>query len=421
MTAAGNKVVLALIGAGGRGSQVILSLKQCADGVEVKYVCDVDEMRGGGVIKELAAMQGYEPKRVSDMRRVFDDRDVDAVVVTTPEHWHAPATIAACEAGKDVYVEKNVCLSTEEGRLMIESAVRNRRVVQCGTQNRSAEYAFSAREYIASGKLGKIVTVKAYCMLPGTREWILKPDSEVPAGLDWDMWLGPAPAVPYNVSRHKAWSDWWAYSGGAAMSGDASHVIDLARMALGDPAAPQAVFCAGGRVIFDDRRDIPDNQTVVFDMGAYPLSLESSQYGNYMYKTPQEVRFSDRFPEWRNNATRIEIYGTEGLMFLGRHGGGWQVFGKDMTLLDEATGYFPDEAHHRNFIECIRSRRTTHAPIEQGVTSAAMINLANLSYRSGKNLLYVNPETGAVSGNEEAARLDRREYREDGWLLNFLR
>jgi predicted dehydrogenase len=395
-------------------------MKQCAKDVEVKYVCDVDELRGGGAIKELTDLQGYEPKRVSDMRRVFDDKDVDAVVITTPEHWHAPAAIGACKAGKDVYVEKNVCLSTTEGQLMIESATKNRRVVQCGTQNRSAGYAFSAREYIASGKLGKIVTVKAYCMLPGTCEWILKPDSPVPAGLDWEMWLGPAPSVPYNLSRHKAWSDWWAYSGGAAMSGDASHVIDLARMALGDPPLPKAVFCAGGRVLFDDKRDIPDNQTVVFDMGEYPLSLESSQYGNYMYKTPQEVRFSDRFPEWRNNATRIEIYGTEGLMFLGRHGGGWQVFGKDMALLSEAVGYFPDEVHHRNFIDCIRSRKTTNAPIEQGVLSAGMINLANLSYRSGKNLLYVNPETGAVSGNDEAARLDHREYREDGWLLHFL-
>lgn len=310
MQGANDKIVLALIGAGGRGTQVILGMKRCAEGVEVKYVCDVDNERGGSVISELGKSQGYEPKREADMRRIFDDRDVDAVVITTPEHWHAPATIWACQAGKDVYVEKNVCLSSEEGLKMIATAARYKRIVQCGTQNRSADYAFSAREYIASGRLGAIVTVKAYCMLPGTREWILKPDSPVPEGLDWDRWLGPAEQAPYNVSRHRAWSDWWAYSGGAAMSGDASHVIDLARMALGDPPLPNAVYCAGGRVIFNDKRDIPDNQTVIFDMETYPVSLESSQYGNYMYKTPQEVRFSEKFPEWRNNATRIEIYGT---------------------------------------------------------------------------------------------------------------
>ncbi|MDR2424483.1 MAG: Gfo/Idh/MocA family oxidoreductase [Prevotellaceae bacterium] len=408
-----DKVVLALIGAGGRGSGVIRSLKQCDKNVEVKYVCEVDEQRGGGVIQELGKLQGHEPKRVADMRKVFDDKDVDAVVITTPEHWHALATVRACEAGKDVYVEKNVCLTLDEGRRMIEAAAQNKRIVQCGTQNRSGDYAFAARDYIAAGELGTIVTVKAYCMLPGTREWILKPDSPAPEGLNWDMWLGPADAVPYNVSRHKAWYDWWAYSGGSSMSGDASHVIDLARMALGDPPMPQAIYSAGGRVIFNDKREIPDNQTVVFDMDKYVISLESSQFGNYMYKTPQEVRFSDKFPEWRNNATRIEIYGTKGIMFLGRHGGGWQVFGDNMKLLAEKTGYFPDEKHHRNFIDCIRSRKAPNATIEQGVLSASMINLANLSYRTGKKLVRIDRENGAIVDNDEAASLDKRIYRQN--------
>lgn len=412
MIAANDKVVLALIGAGGRGTQLILGMRQCTPGVEVKYVCDVDEARGGNAVQELSRLQGYKPVKVADMRTVLDDKEVDAVVIATPEHWHALAMIRACEAGKDVYVEKNVCLSLPEGRKMIAAAAGNARVVQCGTQNRSAGYAYAAKEYIASGKLGKIVAVKAYCMLPGTRKWVLKPDTPVPVGLDWDQWLGPAEQVPYNVSRHKAWSDWWAYSGGGAMSGDASHVVDLARLVLGDPKLPRSVFCAGGRVIFDDQRDIPDNQTVVFDMGDYPLTLESSQYGDYLEKTPQDVRFSDKFPEWRTNSTRIEIYGTEGLMFLGRHGGGWQVFGKDRELLAEKTGFFPDEAHHKNFIACIRSRKTTNAPIQEGVMSANMINLANLSYRSGKKMIRIDPVTETMTGNEEAVRLDNRTYRE---------
>jgi predicted dehydrogenase len=253
-------------------------------------------------------------------------------------------------------------------------------------------------------------------MLPGTREWIMKEDSPVPDGLDWDRWLGPTESVPYNVSRHKAWQDWWAYSGGIHMSGDASHIIDLARMALGDPM-PQTVYSAGGRVIFDDKRDIPDNQTVIFDMGNYPISLESSQYGDYMYKTPQEVRYSDKFPVWNTNATRIEIYGTKGLMYLGRHGGGWQVFGADMKLLAEKTGYFPDEVHHRNFIECIRSRKTPNAPIEQGVKSATMINLANLSYRTGKKSLGFDAAAGVILDNTEAAALDKRTYRKGYELI----
>ena len=410
MKGANDTVVLALIGAGGRGTQLILSMQQCAANVKVKYVCDVDAARGGRVVDDLNKLQGFAPQKTGDIRTVLDDKEVDAVVIATPEHWHALQTIRACRAGKDVYVEKNVCLSLDEGHEMQKAAIDNNVIVQCGTQNRSGDYAFAARDYIASGELGVIVTVKAYCMLPGTREWIMKPDSAVPEGLDWDSWLGRTEFVPYNVSRHKAWQDWWAYSGGIHMSGDASHIIDLARMALGDPML-QAVHCAGGRVIFDDKRDIPDNQSAVFDMGNYPISLESSQYGDYMYKTSQEVRFSDKFPIWNTNATRIEIYGTKGFMYLGRHGGGWQVFGDNMKLLTEKTGYFPDEAHHRNFIDCIRTRKTPNATLEQGVSSAIMINLANLSYRTGKKMLRYDAGTGTILDNPEAASLDKLSYR----------
>ena len=411
MKSANDKVVLALIGAGGRGAQLIIGMQKCSPNVEIRYVCDVDETRGGGIIAELTKLQGFEPVKVADMRSVFDDKDVDAVVIATPEHWHALATIWALDAGKDVYVEKNISLSLDEGKKMIETEKRTNRIIQCGTQNRSADFAFSAKEYIANGNLGKIVTVKAYCMLPGNRPWILKEDTSVPEGLNWDMWLGPAEKVPYNVSRHKAWYDWWAYSGGAAMSGDASHIIDLARMVLGDPGYPKAVYCAGGRVIYNDERDIPDHQTVTFDYGTFPMTLESSQYGNYMYKTPSEIRFSDQFPVWKNNATRIEIFGTKGVMYLGRHGGGWQVFGDNMELIAQEKGYFPDEKHQLNFISCIRSRKTPNAPIEQGHLSASLINLANLSYRSGKKIVEIDGEKETITNNNAAVQLDHRFYR----------
>jgi len=417
MKGANDKVVLALLGAGGRGTQLVLGMHHSTPNVEVKYICECDNMRGGRVINDLTRLQGYAPQKVDDLRTALDDKDIDAVVIATPEHWHALQTIWACRAGKDVYVEKNVCICMEEGREMVKAAKENHSIVQCGTQNRSGDYAFSARDYIASGELGTIVTVKAYCMLPETREWIMKEDEPVPEGLDWDKWIGPAELVPYNVSRHKAWQDWWAYSGGIHMSGDASHVIDLARMVLGDPT-PKAVYCAGGRVLFNDRRDIPDNQTVIFDMGNYPISLESSQYGDYMSKTPQDIRFSERFPVWSTNSTRIEIYGTKGFMYLGRHGGGWQVYGADMKLLSEKTGFFPDEAHHRNFIECIRSRKTPNAEIEQGVMSAAMINLANLSYRSGKKMLRFDAATGAILDNPEAAAIDKIVHRKGYEVVN---
>ncbi len=403
-----DKVVLALVGAGGRGTQLIFSIQKCAPNVEVKYVCDVDDSRGGRIVDEMKKIQGYAPLKVKDIRQTLDDKDVDAVVIATPEHWHALQTVWACRAGKDVYVEKNICLTLDEGKAMVKATEDSKAIVQCGFQNRSGDYVASAKDYIASGELGTIVTVKVYCMLPGTREWILKPDSPVPEDLDWQTWLGPTELVPYNVSRHKAFLDWWAYSPGAFMD-DASHAIDMVRMVLGEPM-PKTIYSAGGRIIFKDEREIPDHQTVVFDMGRYPVSLEASQYGDYMTKTPTEIRLSEKFPVWNTNATRIEIYGTRGIMYLGRMGGGWQVFGKDMELISEKTGYLPDEAHHRNFIDCIRTRRTPNSPIDQGVLSAAMINLANLSYRTGKKILRFNPTTQEILDNQEAVAMDKRIY-----------
>jgi predicted dehydrogenase len=412
MASVNDKVVLALIGAGGRGTQVILSMQKCAPGVEVKFICEVDKERGGRVIDELGKQQSFKPERVDDMRRIFDDKDVDAVVICTPEHWHALATIWACQAGKDVYVEKNISLNIREGRKMIEAAKKYNRIIQCGYQNRSGEYNIKAREYILSGKLGKIALVKTNCMLPGSKPWLLKEDSPVPEGLNWDMWLGPAPMVPYNISRHKAWYEWWAYSGGIHMASDASHVMDLARMALGDPDNPKSVYCAGGRVLYDDKRDIPDNQTVTFDFGEFPMTCESSSYGEYLTKTSPEIRYNRKlFPNWQFNSTRIEIYGTEGLMYLGRHGGGWQVVGTDAKLIDQYGGYFPDEEHQKDFIKCLRTREMPNGNIEQGHKSAIIVHLANMSYRVGKKQLYFDSATELVTNSDEANAISRGSYR----------
>ena len=411
MGSTNEKVVLALIGAGGRGTQLILSMQKCCPNVEVKYICDVDNERGGRAINELGKQQKMKVLQVEDMRRIFDDKEVDAVVIATPEHWHALATIWACQAGKDVYVEKNISLTISEGRKMADAAKKYKRIVQCGTQNRSASYAFSARDYIQSGKLGKVVLVKNYCMLPGSKPWFLKPDSDVPKGLNWDMWLGPSPKVPYNISRHKAWYDWWAYSGGLALAGDASHVMDLARMVMGDPASPKSVFCAGGRVLYNDRRDIPDNQTITFDFGSFPMTCESSYYGNYLSKSSTEVRYGKVFPDWHLNADRIEIYGTKAMMYLGRHGAGWQVMGEDSKVIAQEKGYFPDEVHQQDFIQSIRTRKVPNASIEQGQRSATLVHLANLSYRSGEKQLYFDGVNELILNSDSANLLDKRDYR----------
>jgi len=410
MASANDKVVLALIGAGGRGTQVILSMQKCTPGVEVKYVCEVDEERGGRAIDELEKQQKVRPKRIGDMRLSFDDKDIDAVVICTPEHWHALATIRACQAGKDVYVEKNISLNISEGRKMIEAGRKYNRIIQCGFQNRSAPYNFSAREYIQNGNLGKIVAVKAYCMLPGHKPWIYTEDEPVPAGLDWDQWLGPAPLVPYNVSRHKGYNEFWAYSCGLPLA-DCCHVIDLARMVLGDPDHALSAYCAGGRVLYDDNRDIPDNQTITYDLGEFPMTVEASIYGEYMSKATPEIRYGDLFPNWPFNSDRMEIYGTEGMMYLGRHGAGWQVLGAGSEVIAQDYGYFPDEVHQQDFIKCIRTRKIPNSDIEQGHKSATLVHLANLSYRTGKKQLFYDAVNERVTNSEDANSISVGSYR----------
>jgi len=408
---ANDKVVLGLIGAGGRGTTLILGFMNNCPGVEVKYICDVDSSRGGRAIKELGGHQGYEPLWVEDMRKVFDDPDVNAVIIATPEHWHALAFIWACQAGKDVYIEKNLSQSIPEGMKMVEAVCKYNNIVQVGTQNRNSDYAYSARDYIKEGKLGKVVSVKSYCLLDGHLPWSLKPDSPAPETLNWDMWLGPAPLVPYNVSRHKASYDWWEYSPGLQMA-MAAHVVDMIRLVLNDPDDPVSVYCAGGRVLYDDQRPIPDMQAVTYEFAEFPMTLECSKFGNYMGKSGPDVRFADKFPDWGLNSTRTEIYGTEGMMLIEVMGGGYQVIGDNGEVKDQMHGYFPDEAHQKDFIDCVRTRETPRGDIVQGHKSATLIHLANLAYRVGNKQLYYDGRQGKITNSDLANSISEGSYRE---------
>jgi len=408
---ANDKVVLALIGAGNWGTNLILTVTEINKNVEVKYVCDVDDTRGGRAIAELEKRQNFKPKRVRDMREVFDDKDVDAVIIATPQHWHALAAIWACQAGKDVYVEKSVSFNIREGQKMIEAAMKYERIVQCGMQNRSADFAFSAREYIKSGELGKIVAVNVSGLLDGPVPFNEKEDSKTPDTIDWDMWLGPAPEVPYNVSRNKSNLYYWDYSGGNALGNDAIHQMDLTRFVLNDPGFPSSVYCAGGRYSFEDNREIPDYQITTYDYGSFVMTLQTGQFTPYMSKTNAEIRFGDDFPEWIQNSTKIEIYGTKRKMFVGRMGGGWQVSEKDGLIVAQETGRFPLKAHMENFVDCIRTRQQPNADIIEGHKSTILIHLANLSFRTGKNQLFFSPEYETITNSRKAQNLAIGSYR----------
>ena len=408
---ANDRVNLALIGAGAYGTNLVLNAAGLNENIRIKYICDVDDTRGGRAIAELKKMQSFEPIRVKDMRSVFDDKEIDGVFIATPEHWHALATIWACQAGKDVYVEKCVSRNILEGQQMIDAAMKYNRVVQCGTQNRSADYALTARDYIKSGELGDLISVRVRELLPGPVPFNEKEDTEAPDTIDWDMWLGPAPKVPYNVSRNKSWGYYWDYSGGYAMSGGLTHQLDMARLVLDNPGFPKSVCCTGGRYFFDDNRDVPDYQMATFDYGNFVLNIEAGNCAPYMEKTSPEIRFGDGWPEWQQNATRIEIFGTKRMMLVGRMGGGWQVFDKNNEVIKQQSGLYPLKPHIQNYIDCIRSRNQPNGNIVEGHKSSVLIHLANLSYRSGNKQLLFSPEYETILNDVKAQELSYPSYR----------
>lgn len=406
---AAERVNVGWIGCGGRGSIVARGLIE--RGAQVSWVCDIHPERlqkGAELIKKI---QGRQPKKASDMRQLFDAKDIDAVLIAMPDHWHGPASVFACQAGKDVYVEKPHAHNIWESRKMVEAARKYNRILQVGTQNRSAPYNMAAREYIKSGKLGTVPFVKVYNLKPGG-PFHLGDSPKAPAGFDWDAWLGPATVRPYHKSIFGGgWHHFWDYSGGD-LADDGIHQLDLAMMLMGDPGAPKGVSCSGGRLVHKgDDSEVPDLQIVSFQFDDFVMTFEHSHYPRYMRKTTGTIRRNDEFPYWTQNATRIELYGSQLLMTVGRHGGGWQVVTSGGKVVEQMYGRFPDEPHQRNFIECVKSRKRPNADIETLHPSCSMLHLANIAYRVGNTTLKYDSKAERFIGSEDANKLVKRNYR----------
>jgi predicted dehydrogenase len=407
---ASDKIVLAQIGSGGWGSNLAMETGKLGANAEFKYVCDVDDTRGGRAIAELGKIQGYEPQRVRDMRRVFDDKDVDGVIIATPTHWHALAAIWAMQAGKDVYMEKCITHNVAEGQLLAEAAMKYNRIVQCGLQNRSAEYNMEAADYLKSGQLGKILNATVLGLLNGPVPFEEKADEGTPDHIDWDMWLGPAPKVPYSISRNKSWLSYWDYSAGQSFE-DTIHQLDLMRFVMGNPGLPKTVTCGGGRLSLDDKRQVPDVQSVLYDFGNFTVNLLGGDFTPYLYKASPEIRHGDEFPNWLNNGDKIVIYGTEAMMILGRMGGGWQVIGKNGEIIKQMPGRFPLRDNLQNYLDCIRSREIPNANIVQGHLSSSMLHLANISLKLGNKQVEIDQENESIKNNPQGNELTRGQYR----------
>ncbi len=412
---ANERVNLALMGCGGRGELVGRGFAE--DGVEIKYVCDAHSARMDKMAALLTELQGKEPEKIKDIRKALDDKEIDAVAVVTPHHWHALPTIQSVQAGKDVYLEKPPSLTIWEGRKMIEAARKYDRIVQVGAQNRSAPYVHAAREYIKNGKLGDIHLVKVFNMKPnasfhrrGEPFYLGEPETP-PKELDWDLWLGGAPSRPYypTIFNNYGWTAFWDFSTGDI--DDALHQIDISLFLMGEPK-PEAVASSGGRLHFkNDDAQAPDIQVCSFDFKNFVMTLEMSGYPTYMRKTTTTIRQNDEFPYWTQNATRIELYGSKELMILGRMGGGWVTMTSGGKIVEKMYGRVPDALHRQNFIECLKSRKRPYGDLEIVNNSMNVAHLSNIAYRTGNQKLYFDPAKERFINNDMANGMLRRTYR----------
>ena len=407
---AADKIVVGFMGAGGRGTQVATEIT-ALPGVEIAWVCDADATRAANAATALEQKTGKRPKTTQDFREVLDDKGVHALFNTTPDHWHALPTVLACQAGKDVYVEKPASHNIWEGRQMIKAARKYNRVVQVGLQNRSAPSVAAAVDYIRSGKLGRVHFVRVLNMKP-RGALPRRPDAEPPKSLDYDRWLGPAPKRPYNPNRcHGGWYWYWDYSGGDIVC-DGVHQMDIARWLIGR-TVPKFAVATGGRYLFDDDPDTPDTQAVLYDYGDLTLQFDLALWTPYLKKIPMSIRMSDtEFPDWMFCATRVEVYGEKGLMMMGRHGGGWHVYGPDTKLVDKLKGKFPAVPHYENFFDCVRTRKKPNGDIEEGHLSAVLCHMGNLSLRVGGRRLQYDGGKELFVGDDEANALTKRVGRE---------
>jgi predicted dehydrogenase len=402
---ANEQFVVGVIGPGGMGSHHVNLLSK-NEQVRVAYVCDVDETRLASAAATVEKQSGTAPKAVKDLRRVLDDKSVDAVWIATPDHWHGPATILACDAGKHVYVEKPCAHNIREGRLMIEAARRNNRVVQVGTQSRSTAHVQAAMDRLQSGKIGQVLVSKAWNSQKRKSIGRAKP-SDPPSTLDYDLWTGPAPLVPYQSNLLPGIWRWWYNFGAGDMGNDGVHDIDLACWGLGVDTHPTSVAALGGKYFFDDDQQFPDTQYVVFEYAA-----EGKQPKRQLIF--EQRIWSPYVQEGFENGNAF--YGTEGMLMLGKRGG-FKVFGPRNKLIEEVTAGEPNlPAHHQNFLECIVSGARPNADIEINHRSSALCHLGNIATRVG-GPIHFDPQAEQISGNAEAGSLVRRAYRDGHWAV----
>ena len=413
---ANERIRLGVIGMGRQGTDDMQNFMK--HGVEVAAVCDVFQPQ---LDKGLAAAGG-KAKAFKDFRQVLDDKDIDVVLVATPDHWHPLPMVMACQAGKDVYVEKPICVAVEEGMKMVEAAHKYKRVVQVGLWQRSNLHFQKAAELVQNGLLGKVSFVRTWNYSNIYPEGIGNPpDADPPAGLDWDMWLGPAPKVPYNWNRFGVGDRWstfrYFYDYANGWPGDwAIHLMDIVQWAM-KVEGPSTITALGSKFLIKDNADIPDTLQITWEYPRFVATYENRLCNsNSMYK----------------HEYGIEFHGTDGTMFLDREG--FQVFPELTTQRDYREVHGNNEkseaaelgktpsmkmervddgllVHVGNMLDCMRTRKMPQTNIEYGHRSSSACLLANVALRSKERLEWDVANQKLLKGGPVAQKLLGREYR----------
>lgn len=391
-------ISIALIGANGRGSDLAGQFLQQPD-VRFAYVCDPDDRAIAKGVAAATGAGGAEPKGVKDFRRALEDPAVDAVIVATPNHWHAAATIIALAAGKHVYVEKPCSHTGEEGEAMIRAAHSAGKVVQVGTQRRSGTIYTQMVQRVRGGVIGDALFARSWYLSNRTSIGRGK-EAEPPKELDYTLWQGPAPERPYRDNiLHYNWHFFWHW-GNAEIGNNGVHLIDVCRWALGVDF-PSRVTCTGKRMRFDDDQQTPDVTSAWFDCGEKAIAWEAVSWTN---------------PLNPDDAIGIEIRGTKGSLEI--NDARCVIYDLDRKVIEEFTGTRGDAEHIRNFLDSVHGEGKPAASIEDGHRSAAFCHLGNIAWRTGV-AVETDPKTGRPTDAEIAKQHWGCEYR-PGWGLDEL-
>ncbi len=402
---AAERVRVGCIGVGGRAGFLLKAFSGQSD-VDLVMICDVDTNRLPAAVATVETLKGKKPEVVSDFRRVIDNPQLDVVVVGTPDHWHAIPTILACQAGKDVYVEKPDGHNIVEGQRMVAAQRKHKRIVQMGTQARTSPHFQEAIAYIRSGKLGKCLVAKAW--ESSKQGSIGRPaDGDPPAGVDYDVWLGAAPKRPFNPRRfHGNWR-WFFDYGTGDLGNDGVHRLDVARWALstaveaqgGAPLVmPKFITAHGGKWYFDDMQEWPDTLQVNYEFAGDPGRLLT-----------YEMRVWAPYP-YLGEAEGAAVFGDQGHIIIGNSR--WQAFDSKRQLAAQGSGSNDGTDHIRNFLDCVKSRQKPNADLETvGHPSSVLCHAGNVAWKTGHRLV-LDPATETFVDDAEANALrTRKQYR----------